>query len=879
MQRALVVFLLVSLGSLTSAQGQGQRTARGSVRRDLVAVEALPAVELPRINLGAVLKEDAERELEGLPPRFAIPIEVKLSPESSGLWENLDPATLLWRLRIRAAGATSLNLGFGRCRLSAKAALHVYSRDLTHVVRPFTAEDNEPHGELWTPVVGTDDLVVELVIPLEELDELELEVSQIGRGYRGFGAPTTELVLSGSCNVDVVCPQGDPWELEIPSVGVISTGGSTFCTGFLVNNLRQDLKPYFMTANHCGINAGNAASLVVYWNFENTTCRPPGSPQSGGPGDGSLAQFNTGSFFRAASSASDFTLVELDDAINPAFDVSWAGWDATGANGTSAIAIHHPNTDEKRISFENDPTTTTSYLGEAVPGDGTHVRITDWDLGTTEPGSSGSPLFNQLHRVIGQLHGGFASCSSQTSDWYGRFSVSWNGGGTNSTRLKNWLDPDNSGTLVIDSVSLGTLCSEQGTLTLERARFACEDALEIVVVDCDLNTNSSTVQTVVVGADSDSEPLGESVTLTETGPATSRFEGTLPLSGTNGAGTLLVAHDDTVTARYVDADDGQGGINVQVTDTATIDCQPPAILSVGISNVESDFARLNVQSDEPVTAGADHGTDCDSLSSTAGGEGLATNATVDLEDLFPNTTYFLHARATDEAGNETVDDNGGLCHSFTTLDVPDFFTEEFVADNDLDGRVLLFGLDMGQEGYSLCTRPVSALPTNPAGGNTLSLSDDGTAQVVLSGGKTVQLYGQSYGSLWVNANGNLTFTSGDGDYTESLSEHFAVPRVAACYDDFNPAAGGTVSWKQLANRVAVTWQNVPEYNTSNQNTFQIELFFNGVVRLSYLAVAATDGIAGLSEGEGLDPGYLETNLSAAPQCTGGPVTTSSANPR
>ena len=58
-------------------------------------------------------------------------------------------------------------------------------------------------------------------------------------------------------------------------------------------------------------------------------------------------------------------------------------------------------------SFEDDPTTTTSYLGTAVPGAGTHVRLEDWDLGTTEGGSSGSPLFNQDHRVIGQLHGGY----------------------------------------------------------------------------------------------------------------------------------------------------------------------------------------------------------------------------------------------------------------------------------------------------------------------------------------------------------------------------------------------------------------------------------------------------------------------------------------
>jgi PKD repeat protein len=142
--------------------------------------------------------------------------------------------------------------------------------------------------------------------------------------------------------------------------------------------------------------------------------------------------------------------VELDDPIDPAFNVYWAGWDRSGFDATNATAIHHPNTDEKRISFEDHPTTITSYLGTSIPGDGTHVRITDWDLGTTEPGSSGSPLFDQNHRIIGQLHGGYAACGNDDSDWYGRFYTSWTGGGSSATRLSDWLDTRNTGQLTLD---------------------------------------------------------------------------------------------------------------------------------------------------------------------------------------------------------------------------------------------------------------------------------------------------------------------------------------------------------------------------------------------------------------------------------------------
>jgi hypothetical protein len=860
-----------AFAQLGSAPGSRQ------ARADLLPPDRVAVIELPPLDLDAVLKEDRERAQQQLPPRFAVPQERKLTPADAGTWEDLDAHTLLWRLRVRSPGAVSLNLGFGHYRMTKGGMLSVHSTDLTHVVRPFTQADNEAHGELWTPVVGTDDLMVELRIPADELDELLLELTWLNQGYRGFGANQTAL-MSGSCNVDVVCPEGIPWALEIPSVGVISTGGSTFCSGFLVNNVRQDLKPYFMTANHCGITSGNAASLVVYWNYQNSTCRPPGSPSSGNPGNGSLAQFNTGSIFRATNTPSDFTLVELDDAIDPAFDVSYAGWDATGATGTSAIGIHHPNTDEKRISFEDQPTTTTTYLQNTVPGDGTHVRIEDWDLGTTEPGSSGSPLFNQAHHIIGQLHGGFASCTSQTSDWYGKFAVSWTGGGTNSTRLKNWLDPDNTGTLVIDTVSLDTLCSDAGTIELDRTRYSCASDAEVTVVDCDLNTSSGSAQTVVVQLTSGAEPGGESLLLTETGPNTSRFEGTLPLSSTNAAGVLWVSAGDTVTAHYLDADDGAGGFNVSVSDAALVDCTPPNILSVGFSNVTATSARLEVSADEPIGVEALFGFSCALANQSQAGEGLATSATVDLTGLQPDTTYFVKVVATDEAGNETLDTNGGSCHTVTTLDVPNFFTEEFLGDNDLDATTLAFEPSADPDGYSLCRRAHGGFFTDPAGGTNVVLSDDGSLLVSVTGGKTVKLYGTSFSSFYVNANGNLTFGALDGTYTESLTQHFALKRVAALFDDLNPGAGGTISRKQLADRVAVTWQNVPEYNTTNQNSFQIELFFDGRIRITYLALAATDGIAGLSAGAGVSPVFVESNLSGAPSCEFIPPAQSSAAP-
>ncbi len=416
-------------------------------------------VQMPPLDLQAIRVEDAVRETQGLAPRYAIPTPVQITPDTQGTWESTNDDMLRWRLRINSPDAQSINLGFGRYHMPAGGRLLIYAADNSRVIRPFTELDNEDHGELWTPPLLSNEIVVELLIPESVLPELELELNSINSGYRGFGAPVTQR--SGACNVDVICPEGDDWPCEISSVGVISLGGNRFCTGFMVNNTEQDLTPYFMTARHCNITDQTAPSLMVFWNYENCTCREVDSVESGGPGDGSLNDFQTGSYFLASYSNSDFTLVLLDDDPDPAWDVTFAGWDRSSADPTSAVAIHHPRGDEKRISFENDPTSTTSYLQNGSPGDGTHIRVTDWDLGTTEIGSSGSPLFDQNQRVVGQLHGGFAACGNDESDWYGRFSVSWDGGGTDSTRLSNWLDPGGTGATTVDTTGgEGACCYE-----------------------------------------------------------------------------------------------------------------------------------------------------------------------------------------------------------------------------------------------------------------------------------------------------------------------------------------------------------------------------------------------------------------------------------
>ncbi|MFH1417242.1 MAG: trypsin-like peptidase domain-containing protein, partial [Planctomycetota bacterium] len=400
-------------------------------------------VQTPGIDLSAVALEDEQNEAQGLPVRFAIPNPVQITPETDGTWTRLDDDTLVWQLRITCPDALSVNLGFARYNMPAGGQLLVYATDKSYSLRPYTEWDNKAHGELWTPVVLSDDIIVEVRIPEVGRDELELELTSINHGYRVFGEVRDDGAgpRQGYCNIDVICPEGDGWRDDIQSVAAIQRSGSMVCTGFMVNNTAEDQTPYFMTAYHCGVTSSTDSTLVCYWNFQ--------SPNCGDLCCGSLSTNQSGSTFLAAYSSSDFTLVLLDDDPDPSWNITFAGWSNSSANPSSAVAIHHPGVDEKAISFENDPCTTTSYLGTSTPGDGTHVRVIDWDLGTTEGGSSGSPLFDQNHHVVGQLHGGYAACGNNESDWYGRFSVSWSHG------LSTYLDPISSGATTLDTLVPG----------------------------------------------------------------------------------------------------------------------------------------------------------------------------------------------------------------------------------------------------------------------------------------------------------------------------------------------------------------------------------------------------------------------------------------
>ena len=138
-------------------------------------------------------------------------------------------------------------------------------------------------------------------------------------------------------------------------------------------------------------------------------------------------------------------------------------------------------------------------------------------------------------------------------------------------------------------------------------------------------------------------PAGETVTLTETDIDTGLFEGSIPLSETNAPGVLLIAETDTITATYIDADDGEGGTNIVVTAAALVDCTAPIISNVQVTDVGPRDAYVTFETDEPTLGSVRYGTSCDALSESAAEGGYNTLHSVHLTGL-GSRSRCLHVR-------------------------------------------------------------------------------------------------------------------------------------------------------------------------------------------------------------------------------------------
>jgi len=423
-------------------------------------IENLEAVAMPQFDLKALRAEDKINDTrQDKPYRYGHEFLVDHTLQNSGKWTTLPNGDRIWRMRYLSKGAQTLNFLFTDFYMPKGATLYLYNADHTDLLGAYDDKQNNAQRVLGTWLVKGEDITIEYFEPAAHTGEGKIEIFKVVHGYRSLSAtevdPDGGLNASGSCMYDVECyieGINSLKEISKKSVALIIVGNSNWCTGSLINNTSNDGTPYFLTADHC-------YSDPSQWAFMFNWINPNPSCATGVPSTNNAPNYHltvSGAELKARKEESDFTLVEITIGLPDDWGLVWAGWDRSTTIPQFSYGIHHPAGDIMKVSLDYDAPTMVNDIGDF----GIVWDIANWEIGGLQPGSSGSPMFDNNGRIRGQAWYiyGAPVCNGLNvggqSSGYGRFNVSWDAGSTPAARLKEWLDPQNTGALTTDTYPL-----------------------------------------------------------------------------------------------------------------------------------------------------------------------------------------------------------------------------------------------------------------------------------------------------------------------------------------------------------------------------------------------------------------------------------------
>lgn len=468
MKKRIVLFSVFYLAALLSFAQDEQANLPYSFRHQNISMN-IDNVTMPAIDRDALLKEDEANSDKSTPYRVGVGFSLGTTTKNAGRLDETADSGKLWRIQYRSENAYMVYLVFDHFNIPENAELYVYSPDHEQVYGPYTNKDVQSTGRFESDNIIGDELIVEYYEPANARYEGEFEIAAFMHIYKNILHTQDDSKgpygdAEGNCHLDVACPEVQPWRDNVRSVVFILMSArvvdenthqegwmTALCSGAMINNVRMDKTPYVLSANHCVSDVNQ--TYKFYFNYQTNEC---------GGTSGTSKRFANGGKIIARSNesanpytASDFLLLKITGYISPTYSDSivFAGWDRSGA-ASVGVGIHHPHGDWKKASFPSRVVNVTngSYANKFF--------VVSWmnnpNKGVTEQGSSGSPLFNARHRIIGTLTGGSSYCYYVNgTDDYGKFSYHWlnNGATLDENKLQPWLDPDNTGAIVLDGMT------------------------------------------------------------------------------------------------------------------------------------------------------------------------------------------------------------------------------------------------------------------------------------------------------------------------------------------------------------------------------------------------------------------------------------------
>ena len=409
---------------------------------------------------------DKEAELEGR-DMVGLVLQQEFNFFEYAQHEELLNGDHQWELNMSSTDAEGLCVYFNDFHIPVGGVLYLESLEGTfntiYQEGPIDYTENNDHRKWTSGDIPGEVIKVVYRQPSSVIGEASLGV--MGLGYFAKGVTRG----SDECQVDVMCPEGDSWQCERDGavrLRVTQNGGIYYCSGSMVNNTNLDCRQLLLSAFHCAdaVEEDEWAYFKVRFNYEYLECGGTSSINS---------HSRTGVYLISSSddasswgfSGSDFLLVEIEDEIPESWNPFYSGWDATGVASDEGVSIHHPSGDRKKIS-----TYTSDLISSSIGSTGSHWKVywtsTQTNHGVTEGGSSGSPIFNQNHHIVGTLSSGASACVNggagvgtgpYAPDYYGKMSYHWNGNNPIpvSDRLKYHLDPNDTGLEILHGSYVG----------------------------------------------------------------------------------------------------------------------------------------------------------------------------------------------------------------------------------------------------------------------------------------------------------------------------------------------------------------------------------------------------------------------------------------